>query len=152
MQYAQGSLGRVFLLKFDDQDDLLSGIRKVAVKEQVKAGTIMVLGGLRSGSIVTGPKTAVIPPEPMWQDFSDGREVLGIGTLFWHGDEPVIHLHGAVGRGKETLTGCIRKDHSVYLVIEAVLTELLGIDARRALDSGTGLVILDLPAGGSKNL
>jgi predicted DNA-binding protein with PD1-like motif len=147
MQYAQGSFGRVFLLKFDDQDDLLTGIGQVAIKEQVKAGTIMLLGGLRSGSIVTGPKEAVIPPEPVWQNFSDGREVLGIGTLYWHGDEPAIHLHGALGRGKETLTGCIRKDHSVYLVIEAVLTEIIGIDARRALDSSTGLVMLDLPNG-----
>jgi uncharacterized protein len=147
MQYAQGSFGRVFLLKFDDQDDLLAGIRTVAIKEQVKAGTIMLLGGLRSGSIVTGPKEAVIPPEPVWQNFSDGREVLGIGTLYWHNDGPAIHLHGALGRGKETLTGCIRKDHSVYLVIEAVLTEIIGIDARRALDSNTGLVMLDLPSG-----
>jgi len=147
MQYAQGSFGRVFLLKFDDQDDLLAGIRTVAIKEQVKAGTIMLLGGLRSGSIVTGPKEAVIPPEPVWQNFSDGREVLSIGTLYWHDDGPSIHLHGALGRGKETLTGCIRKDHSVYLVIEAVLTEIIGTDARRALDSNTGLVMLDLPSG-----
>ena len=147
VQYTEGSFGRVFLLKFNDQDDLLAGIREVAVKEQVKAGTIMLLGGLRSGSIVTGPKEAVIPPEPVWQNFSDGREVLGIGTLYWHGEEPSIHLHGALGRGKETLTGCIRKDHCVYLVIEAVLTEIIGTDARRALDSSTGLVMLDLPSG-----
>ena len=40
------------------------------------------------------------------------------------GDDPVIHLHGAIGRGKETLTGCVRKDTSVYLVIEAVITEM----------------------------
>jgi hypothetical protein len=33
------------------------------------------------------------------------------------------------------------------LVIEAVLTEIIGIDARRALDSNTGLVMLDLPSG-----
>ena len=135
------------MLKFDDQDDLLEGIRTVAIKEQVKTGTIMLLGGLRSGSIVTGPKEAVIPPEPVWQNFSDGREVLGIGTLYWHDDGPSIHLHGTLGRGKETLTGCIRKDHSVYLVIEAVLTEIIGTNARRALDSNTGLVMLDLPSG-----
>ncbi len=147
MQYAQGSFGRVFLLKFDDQDDLLAGICKVAVQEQVKAGTITLLGGLRSGSVVTGPKAAVIPPEPVWQNFNDGREVLGIGSLYWNENEPVIHLHGALGRGKETLTGCIRKDHTVYLVIEAVLTEIIGIDAIRALDSRTGLVMLDLPSG-----
>ena len=66
-----------------------------------------------------------------------------IGT-FWKGDEPVIHLHGALGREKETYTGCIRKDSLVYLVVEAVITEILGIEARKALDEKTGLVMLEL--------
>ena len=80
----------------------------------------------------------------MWINFNDGREVLGFGTLFWKGDEPVLHLHGAIGREKETLTGCIRKESSVYLVIEAVITEILGIDARKTLNEKTGLVMLEL--------
>ncbi|HWR71930.1 MAG TPA: PPC domain-containing DNA-binding protein [Nitrospirota bacterium] len=144
MQYRQGSYGRVFLLKFEDRDDLLEEIKKLALKEKIKVGAITLLGGMRSAGLVSGPREAVIPPEPMWVNFSDGREVLGIGTLFWKGDEPVIHLHGAVGRGNETVTGCVRKDSSVFLVIEAIITEILGIDARKTLDEKTGLVMLDL--------
>jgi len=144
VQYKQGSFGRVFVLKFEDKDDLLSEIKRVATAENIKVGTIMLLGGLRSTSLVSGPKATVIPPEPMWIDFDDGREVLGFGTLFWKGEEPILHLHGAIGREKETLTGCIRKDSSVYLVIEAVITEILGIDARKTLNEKTGLVMLDL--------
>ncbi|HTP04601.1 MAG TPA: PPC domain-containing DNA-binding protein [Nitrospirota bacterium] len=144
MKYKQGSFGRVFLLKFEDKDDILEEMKKVAVREKVKVGTIMLLGGMRSAGVVSGPKEAVIPPEPLWVNFSDGREVLGIGTLFWKSDEPVIHLHGAIGRMKETYTGCIRKDSTVFLVIEAVITEILGIDAHKALNEKTGLVMLEL--------
>ncbi len=144
MQYKKGSFGRVFVLKFEDKDDLLEEMKKLAVKEKIKVGTILLLGGMRSAGIVSGPKKAVIPPEPMWVNFSDGREVLGVGTLFWKDKEPVIHLHGAVGREKETFVGCLRKDSSVFLVVEAVITEILGIEAHKALNEKTGLVMLEL--------
>ncbi len=144
MKYSQGSYGRVFLVKFDDKDNLLESLKNIAIKERIKAATIMLLGGMRSAGIVTGPRTAVIPPEPMWLDVSDGREVIGIGTLFWKGDEPAIHLHAAMGREKETFTGCVRKDSSVYLVAEAVIAEIAGINARRILDEKSGVVMLDL--------
>lgn len=144
MKYSQGSFGRVFLLKFEDRDNLLEELKRVAVKEDIRVGTIMLLGGMRSAGVVTGPKEVLVPPDPMWTNVNDGREVLGIGTLFRKGDEPVIHLHGALGREKETYTGCIRKDSVVYLVVEAVITEIVGIDARKALDEKTGLVMLEL--------
>jgi predicted DNA-binding protein with PD1-like motif len=104
----------------------------------------MLLGGMRSAGIVSGPKEVVVPPEPRRVNFSDGREVVGFGTLFWKDSEPVIHLHGAIGREKETFVGCVRKDSSVFLVVEAVITEIRGIDARKALDEKTGLVMLEL--------
>jgi len=147
MKYQQGSLGRVFLLKFEDKDNLLYEIKKMAVQETVKVGTIMLLGGVRSAGMVTGPKEAVIPPDPTWSDFSDAREILGFGTLFWKDDEPMIHLHAAVGRGNETLTGCIRKNSSVYLVVEAVITELLGINARKTMNEKAGLAMLEITEG-----
>lgn len=144
MQYKQGSFGRVFLLKFEDKDDLLGEIRGLAIKENINVGTIMLLGGIRSAGIVVGPKEAVIPPEPQWMHVNDGREALGFGTLFRNKQEPVIHLHGAVGRGRETITGCIRKDSSVYLIVEAVITELLGIEARKEWNETSGLTMLEL--------
>jgi predicted DNA-binding protein with PD1-like motif len=144
VKYKQGSFGRVFVLKFEDRDNLLEEMKKVAVQEKIKVGTIMLLGGMRTAGIVAGPKEAVIPPDPVWLNISDCREVIGFGTLFWKAEEPVIHLHGAIGRLRETITGCIRKDSSVYLIIEAVITEILGIDAHKALDGKTGIVTLEL--------
>jgi predicted DNA-binding protein with PD1-like motif len=144
MKYQQGSFGRVFLLRFDDGDDLLKEIKTLATRENVKVGTIMLLGGIRSAEMVIGPKEAVIPPDPLWMNFNDAREVLGFGTLFWKDDDPMIHLHGAVGRGTETFTGCIRKGSSVYLVVEAIITELVGISARRVMNEKAGLAMLEL--------
>lgn len=150
MEYSQGAFGRVFLIKFEDKDDLLAGLKEVASREKIKAGTIMLLGGMRSAGIVSGPKEPVIPPEPMWMNFNDGREILGTGTVFWKGDEPAIHLHGAIGRGKETSVGCIRKDSSVYFVIEAVIAEIIGVNARKVMNDKTGVAMLEL--GGEKGL
>ncbi len=144
MKYQQGAYGRVFLVRFDDQDDLLGGLKKVAAGENIRVATILLLGGLRSAGVVSGPQKPEIPPTPLWFDFSDGREVLGIGTLFWKGDEPAIHLHGAVGREGQTVTGCIRRDSSVYLVVEAVVAEIMGIDACKKFDEKSGVAMLEL--------
>lgn len=144
VKYSQGSFGRVFLLKFEDKDDLLAGLKEVAAREKIRAGTIMLLGGMRAAGVVVGPKEPAVPPEPVWMTFNDSREVIGIGTLFWKDEEPIIHLHGAIGRGSEITIGCVRKDSSVYLVIEALIMEITGIDARKAWDEKTGLVTLKL--------
>jgi len=144
VRYQKGSLGRVFILKFEDKDDILHEIKQLALKETIKAGTITLIGGMRSAGIVSGPQKTVIPPDPLWVKFDDTREVLGVGTLFWNGDEPIIHIHGAMGRERETLTGCIRKDCSVFLVVEAIITEIIGTNAHKALNKETGLVMLEV--------
>lgn len=144
MRYSEGTFGRVFLVKFEDSDDLLAGLKEIAAREKVRVATIMLLGGMRSGGVVSGPKEPVIPPEPMWTVFQDGREVIGFGTLFRKGEDPVIHLHGAIGRDRQTLVGCIRKDASVYLTVEAVIAEIIGIDARKVVDAKTGVAMLEL--------
>ena len=144
MRCAQGAFGRVFLVKFEYRDDLLAGLREVAAWEQIKAGTITLLGDMRSAGVVSGPKEPVIPPEPMWINFQDGREVIGVGTLFWQGAEPVIHLHGAIGRDTTAVVGCVRRDSSVSIVVEAVIAEMIGIDARRELSGITGVMMLEL--------
>ena len=76
MKYKQGCFGRVFLLKFEGRGDLLEEIKRVAVQENIKVGTIMLLGGMRTAGVVTGPKKSVIPPDPVWTNVSDGREVM----------------------------------------------------------------------------
>ncbi len=145
MQYSKGSFGRVFVVKFEDGDDLLDGLTQVAWQEDIRAATVMLLGGMRSAGVVVGPREPVVPPEPVWRTLNDGRELIGIGTLFRQSDgEPALHLHGAMGRQEDTVVGCIRKETTAYLVIEAVIAEITGLSAHKALDEKIGVVTLHL--------
>lgn len=142
MQYTKGTLGRVFLLKFEDGDIVLKGIERLALKEKVKAATVIFLGAFKKGKLVTGPKKPVIPPAPNWVDFKNGWEVMGIGTIFTNKTGPQIHIHAAMGKRRKTLIGCVRKDSEVFLVVEAVVFELRGIKAAKEIDPKTGLNLL----------
>lgn len=142
MQYTKGSIGRVFLLKFSDDDVLLDELAKFVKQERLKSAALVFLGALKKGNLVTGPKKPIIPPEPNWVKFKDGWEVAGVGTIFTNKSGPQIHIHASMGKRKKALTGCIRKDSKVFLVIEAVVFELKGVKATKAIDPVTGLNLL----------
>ena len=144
MKYTKGKIGRIFLVKFEDDDILTDKIAELARKEKIKAGVLVFLGALKKGKLVTGPKKPVIPPEPNWVSFKDGWEVMGIGTVFINSKGPQIHIHSAMGKKQKTLIGCVRKDSKVFFVIEAVLFELKGIKATKDIDPKTGLNLLKI--------
>ncbi|MDD5679837.1 MAG: DNA-binding protein [Candidatus Omnitrophica bacterium] len=142
MQYAKGSIGRVFLLKFSDDDILVQELIKFAKKERLKSAALIFLGALKKGDLVTGPKKPVIPPKPNWVKFKNGWEVAGTGTIFTNKSGPQVHIHVSMGKKKKVLTGCVRKDSRVFLVIEAVVFELKGVNASKEIDPKTGLNLL----------
>ncbi len=144
MKYTKGSVGRVFLIKFSDDDILLDQLDKLARKEKIKAATLVFIGALKRGDLVTGPKKPVIPPEPNWVGFKDAWEVLGIGTIYTNSKGPQIHIHASMGKKTKTLTGCVRKKSRTFLVIEAVVFELKGIKATKEIDPETGLNLLKI--------
>lgn len=145
MKYTKGSIGRIFLLKFEDDDIVLDELDKFARHEKLKAATFIFLGALKKGHIVTGPKKPVIPPEPNWTRFKGGWEVMGIGTIFTNSKGlPQIHIHTSMGKKDKAITGCVRKDSKVFLVIEAIVFELKGVNAAKAIDPSTGLNLLKI--------
>ena len=144
MEYTKGTIGRVFLLKFKDDDILIDELSKFAKKEKIRAATLTFIGALKKGDLVTGPKKPVIPPEPNWVSFKDAWEVMGIGTIFTNKTGPQIHVHSAMGKKLNTLIGCVRKKSKVFLVIEAVVYELKGVKATKDIDPKTGLNLLKI--------
>ncbi len=144
MKYTKGSIGRVFLVKFEDDDIFIDKLSGLARKEKIKAATLIFLGALKKGTLVTGPKKPVIPPEPNKMSFKDGWEVMGIGTIFTNSKGPQIHIHSAMGKKNKTLTGCVREKTKVFLVIEAIILELTGVKASKDIDSKTGLNLLQI--------
>lgn len=145
MNYKTGSIGRVVWARFDDGDDIKRGLEEIALTEKIGQALVLVLGALKKADIVVGPKEAVIPPEPVWTGFADGREVLGVGSIAWTAEGPALHMHVAAGRGEEpVLAGCLRKNGEVYLVAEAVILETTGLTVTRDLDDASGLELLTI--------
>jgi predicted DNA-binding protein with PD1-like motif len=135
MEYRQGTVGRVFYVRFDHGENLLDELNGLAEKENIRCGWFQLFGGLNGVDVVTGPMLPVMPPEPVWEKLENCRETLGVGSIFFDNkskkSKPLIHLHASMGHHGETLTGCVRKRAEVYLVIEAVVYELQGMDISR---------------------
>lgn len=144
MKYQQGNIGRIFVVKLEHGEDFIDEIKKLAVKEKIKSATLFMIGALKSASVVVGPQEPVLPPTPMWRDFDNARELLGVGTLFWDGDEPLLHAHGVFGKGDVSLMGCVRKDTEVFLLLEVIILEISGINAVRQFSETLGLKALEL--------
>lgn len=142
MKYTKGRIGRVLLVKFEDDDILLDEIKDLAKREKVKAATLIFLGALKKGTLVTGPKNPVIPPQPNKVNFKDGWEVMGIGTIFSNKSGPQVHIHSSMGRKNKVLIGCVRGESRVFLVVEAIIFELKGVKTAKSPDPVTGLNLL----------
>lgn len=142
MEYTQAQIGRVFLLKFSNGDDIHRLLRVFAKKERIQSAVLFFIGALKKGHLVTGPKKAKVPPEPNWVSFQDGWETLGLGTIFQGEKGAKTHIHVSMGKKDKVLTGCLRKSHEVFLVIEAVVFELAGLCAGKDVDEKTGLEML----------
>ena len=144
MIYTSAKINRTFVIKFENNDNLIMELEKLIKKEKIKTGFFMFLGGLKKGDMVCGPKKPVIPPEPNWVSFRDGWEVFGTGSVFEGKDSPQIHMHASMGKKTKTLTGCVRKNAEVFITIEAFLIELTGIKAIKEIDEKTGINMLKL--------
>src|SRR4030042_2524215 len=102
MHYSVGTTGRIVVLRLEDGDPLYASIEKTARDEEVRSGVVWVIGGMKNGKVVVGPKDGLqLPPEVMVETFIDPHEILGVGTLFANDNDTVtLHMHAAMGRGK----------------------------------------------------
>ena len=148
MQYDEGRLGRVFVLRLEEGDRLPETLETFARAHDIKSGMVIYLGGAKDGSrFVVGPEenrgeTVV----PMIHVLKGIHEVLALGTLFPNeSGDPVLHLHGAAGREGKASVGCARAGVDVWLVGEVVVLEILGTAGQRKKDPHTGFELLQLP-------
>ncbi|HWQ66087.1 MAG TPA: PPC domain-containing DNA-binding protein [Methanospirillum sp.] len=142
MQYASGTIGRVFYIRFDHDEDLLAGLQEFITQNQIASGMVHLIGAVSSGSLVTGPREPVLPPDPVWDHLS-GHELIGTGMIRTGQTGPKLHLHVSAGRGETVRTGCLRKDCAVYIVIEAVITEFEGFCIGESWDERSCLHLPD---------
>jgi predicted DNA-binding protein with PD1-like motif len=145
MKYQTGKPGRIVVARFDDGDDVLEGIKDISRAEKIRAAVVYLVGGMKGGRFVVGPQTEnQRPPKPEWRELNESHETLAFGTIFYEGDEPKIHLHGAFGKHDMVKVGCLREQSEAFLILEAVIMEIDGVDAKRVLDPKVGVPILEL--------
>jgi predicted DNA-binding protein with PD1-like motif len=146
MKASEGRLGRIFILKLEDGDRMPDCIESFALENQISTGHVIFVGGIGSGQIVVGPRDSLsMPPEPMLMPVDGAHEVAGVGTLAPGEDgKPALHMHAAMGRSGNTITGCIRPGVDTWLIGEAIIYEILNTTARRTTDAKSGFALLDV--------
>lgn len=144
MKYQIGEPGRIAVARFEDGDDILKGLVDIAIKENIRAGVFYLVGGMKEGRFVVGPKTEQMPPVPDWREISESHEIVGIGTIFWDEKEPRVHFHGAYAKRDEVKAGCLRQNAKAFLVLEAIVMEIKGVSAQRELDPVSNMVLLKI--------
>ena len=147
MEFTEAKLGRVFVLRLHDGDQLPNVLESFAAEHTVKSAICIFLGGAKDNSrIVVGPRNGtVIPPEPMITLLEGVHEACGVGTIFTDEEcKPKLHMHASFGRNEETITGCVRMGVEVWRIGEIVILELKGTDCRRAVDRETGFEFLEV--------
>ena len=150
MKYAQGKIGRIFMLRMEDGDLLPDSIESFAEKQGISVGQVLFMGGIGSGDIVVGPRdSSAEKPQPMVLPVDGAHEILATGVLApdEETNQPILHIHGALGRGGRTITGCLREGVYTWLIGEVVVYEILGIEAKRVIDSESGFKLLQVEKG-----
>jgi predicted DNA-binding protein with PD1-like motif len=72
-------------------------------------------------------------------------EVAGVGVLAPDEDgKPVLHIHAALGRSGQTMTGCLRHGVTTWVLAEAILYEITGAQVRRVMSEETGFRLLEV--------
>lgn len=147
MKSCEMSVGRVFLLRLQTGEVLHEVIEDFARRNSIRNATLSIVGGADAGSrLVVGPAvpiTGKIVPHTYVLDAPS--EITGTGTLF--PDEegtPIMHMHGSVGRQGKSVTGCFRSGVVAWLVLEVVITELVGDEPYRKNDPVNGFKILEI--------
>ncbi|MBS4022603.1 MAG: DNA-binding protein [Dethiobacter sp.] len=145
MKFAEGRMGRVFVIRLEDGDIVPNCIEEFALENNIKAAHAVILGGIGGGEVVVGPrKSAQMPPEPMLLPVDGAHELIGLGILAPAPDgRPVLHMHASLGRSGNTLTGCLRPGVKTWLMAEVIIYEIVGTDTTRVRDEKSGFLFLE---------
>jgi len=144
MKYSEGKIGRVFVIRLEDGDELPGCVERFAREKNISTGQAVLVGGIGSGEIVAGPRrNKERPIDPMLVPIDGVHEVVGLGVLAPDKDgRPSLHIHAALGRAGATTTGCLREGVKTWLVGEVILCEILGINMARLPDEASGFDLL----------
>ena len=144
MKACEGRIGRVFVIRLEDGDVVPECIERFAEEKGVMVGQAVLVGGIGSGQLVVGPRSSEErPPDPMLLPIDGAHEVVAVGVLApGEKGKPVLHIHGALGRSGQTITGCLRPGVNTWVVGEVILFEILDAKVARLKDKESGFALL----------
>lgn len=146
MKYSEARMGRVFVVRLEQDEVLHEVVEKFAADRNIRAAACIALGAADKGSrFVVGPEDGdARPVVPMELLLKEAHEISGTGTIFPDEEgRPILHMHLATGRQGSTITGCVRKGVKVWQIAEIVIFELLETGAVRRLEPQAGFVVLE---------
>ena len=146
MKASEGRVGRVFVIRLDDGDVVPGCIERFAQEKGISVGHVILVGGIGEGEIVVGPRRSEErPPQPMLLPIDSAHEVLGVVVIAPGEDgKPVLHIHAALGRSGQTMSGCLRPGVTTWLVGEVILYEITGAEVARIRDEESGFALLEV--------
>jgi len=147
MRSVEMERGRVFVLRLETGEVLHEVLERFSSEKDIKNASVTVVGGIGEGSRMTvGPE---VPYDkgivPIIITLDAPHELTASGTIFQDEDgNPMVHIHGSAGRDGKAVTGCLRTGVIAWLVLEVVITEMVGEGAVRKVDKKTGYRVLEL--------
>jgi uncharacterized protein len=146
VKYSEGNIGRVFVIRLEDGDRLPQSLETLAAEKAVKRGICLLVGGVKGGgTIVSGPRQEEAAPIETINKILEGiHETVAVGAIFPdENGRPKLHMHAALGRDQETITGCIRLGIETWKVGEVILLEIINNNAQRKKEATTGFELLE---------
>ena len=133
MKASEGKIGRVFVIRLEDGDVIPGCIERFAAEQGISVGHVILVGGIGGGEVVVGPRRSEErPPQPMLLPVDGAHEVAGVGVIAPGEDgKPVLHIHAALGRSGQTITGCLPPGVTTWLVGGALIHETPGVAPAR---------------------
>ncbi len=144
MKAIEGRLGRIFVLRLEQDDLLPKCIEDFAAEKGIQLAQVLFIGGIYQGSLVAGPRrTAEVRPDPIVLPVNEANDAVATGIIApAENGRPALHMHGALGRAGQTMAGCFQNGVSVWLVGEAVIYEILSESAAKRMVSPTAKMTL----------
>ena len=118
----ESKLGRIFEVNFDPGDDYFEELNKFVKKENVRAGSVFLLGALSETEMISGFRS-MEGYDVARHHFGDWRELVAYGNIswpdkppaalgegvVWDEPQPYVHIHmalsGGPGKNEDVLVG-----------------------------------------------
>ena len=133
-------------MRLEDGDVVPTCLERFAAEKGISVGHAILIGGIGGGEVVVGPRdSAKMPPEPMLLPVDAAHEVVGVGIIAPDkSGKPNLHIHAALGRSGQTLTGCLRPGVKTWVVGEAIIYEIVGAKVSRLPDKESGFDLMEV--------